>query len=163
MNRQILAALVAMTACSNDTDGGDIGWQPGGGGELTAASNLTPGHCPVDASQVAAAVGRELPADPDSIGASCHFGDGTAEVRILVTKSTVDPADNRARDLAARSGYQVTDLERGDAGYLATRDTDALAATTFGDANLSVNTSGVPLYRAGFEKLAHSLIDAATG
>jgi hypothetical protein len=165
MKRQIFAATVAiaaMTSCSNDPEGGSTGRQPDdAGAEPAAASSLSPGQCPLDAGDVAAITGRKLPADPDGLG-ECRFGDGTADILVLVTKSSGDPENTGMRELAAQSGFQVSDLDRGEYGYLAIRGDDATANTTFGNVHLGVEITGFELDEAGFEQLAHSLIDAAT-
>jgi hypothetical protein len=169
----LLTAAVTTTACggggtddSRTTAGSSDGAADGSGKApsrprekpaVDVSGKLEVGQCPLDADDVAKAVGLELPSDPDGTGMACEFSDGTASVIVIVGGGEL----SSDRDYLSSSGREVIDLARGEDGYLAIKGDKVNAAADFGEVSLGIAMHGLGEDRARHEKISLALIDAA--
>jgi hypothetical protein len=153
-------ALCATAACGGDDDspagppdadvadtaqGADNGPQP------ASTSNLVWNECPIDLETVNAITGLDLNNDEHP----CDFRDGIRVVSITVQGADLDPrASYEAEGLAA------ADIDRGDYGFIATKDIEAQAYVVVGDLSLSIGLLSFDLDQDGYRALALDLIDA---
>jgi hypothetical protein len=166
----VLAAVATTAACGSDSpdrsqasvasEKEDGAGQPAPSRANPApdvAGKLVVGKCPLGADDVAKAVGQRLTSDPDGTGMACEFSDGTASVVVIVGGGEL----SSDREYLSGSGREVTDLARGEDGYLATKGDKVNAAADFGEVSLGIAMHGLGQDRARHEKISLALIDAA--
>ena len=156
----LLVALTAVVVCASC--GNDDGRQASGAdtpAAAGAADKLAPGKCPVDESDVAAAVGRELKSDPMGVGFKCRFGDGTTVVTVVAVSGVGSIQQDREQN--SGSTNELVDLDRGDEAILYRVEDHWYAEVAYGELILQVTLQGVGDDRANVQRIALALIDAA--
>lgn len=137
------------------TTGPDAGAAADGGG-----TSLAMGECPIDADRAPEVIQLILDVTGFEVIEEhpCRFTDGVRLVNFRVSGNSgmVD-----ARQPLVDRGFQITDLDRGQDGFLAVGEIDAHAEANFGDLTLSVDMSSLDTDHSGYERLVRGLMDIA--
>jgi hypothetical protein len=177
----VAVMCVLMTGCSAGDEPGTNGGAAGGGGVTTAPGPGQPGSATdpdQDTGGTAALVWNECPIDasgaPKVVQAieeitgyevieelSCRFTDGVRLADIMVVGNNDHVLD--AKQPFTQRGYHITDLDRGQNGFLAVGELDAHARANFGDLALVLNMSSFEADSAGYAMLARAIMDIAVG
>lgn len=148
-----LALCAALAACGGGENESSAGAEDAATGAQSASdSPLVWNECPIDLATVNAITGLEL-SNEDS---ACSFRDGVRVVSINVLGASLDP-----RQDYERQGFAITDIDRGDYGFVGTKETEAQAYVVVGDLSLRIGLLSFALDPAGYRTLALELIDAS--
>jgi hypothetical protein len=141
-------------------NGGTATTGPGAAAGDSGGTSLVWGECPIEADRAPEVI--QLISDVtgyDVIEESpCRFTDGARLVTFWVSGSS-GVVDHR-QPFVDR-GYRITELDRGQEGFLAVGELDAHARADFGDVSLTLDMSSLETDHAGYERLVRGLIDVA--
>ncbi len=133
----------------------DVGGQDAGD-DLAGLDNADVPDCPFTAEQVSDIVGTPLEED-----GPCYFIDGVAIVQATMASQTAGAVTyDYSRQMADERFDRVTELDRGDLGYLGVDDVEGEAVLIQPSGSYTINVSSLDGGADGLEAALQSLLDA---
>jgi hypothetical protein len=158
---ELAEALASATEAAESAEAppDDTGAEDGaedGGGDLAGLDNADVPECPFTADQVSDIVGTPLEED-----GPCYFIDGVAIVQATMSSQLAGSSTyDYSREMADERFDRVTDLDRGDLGYLGVGDIEGEARLIQPSGSYTINVSSLEGGADAHEAALQSLLDA---
>jgi hypothetical protein len=155
----LFLVLLAAAGCGGTT-AGSPGADAGAGGAADAEAGVggtVPG-CPFTAAQVSDIIGQ-----PMTDEGNCLFGDGKGVASLTITVSSKTAGATTfayQRDRAEKVYDRVTDINKGDKGYVAAKDIEAEAVVVSDKGSYTLIMSSFSTDPAAYEQTLRKLLDA---